>query len=779
MAFKFNAILKFTGDQFKKGLKDSNRSLATFKSGLSDVNRGLTSIGAGLRSAAIATAPFALATGNAIRVASGFEAQMSTVQSVLLATSEEMKPLTALVKELGATTSFTAIQVGEAGEALSRAGLSVEETMGALPGTLRAAEAAGIGVGEAAQLVSKNMKAFNIDATKASEVADTLALTTARTNTDMTQLGEALKLAAPAANQAEISLSQTATTLGILANAGLQGGIGGTAVKNALLQLSKPSEKVLKLFGGRKGLNEALIEVGENGEKRLRPMEVVMANINEVVSKAPDPLQAAGQAAEIFGLRGAQAFSSFQAQMSGTTEVTEKNIKALRLGVQETGEELEVSLGDQIPTLRALRLEIAGASGASEKMARIKLDNLRGDLTKLNSAFEGLNIEIGGVLTGSLRPLIQTLTDGLSLVVKGFQLVGGSTEDVSKALGKLQEDGNKFSKFLPQAIEFAEGFAQGFEKVKEFVVLAFNEIKKVFQEFFGDTELSNKQIGRLVGQFVLLASIAAPILAGISAAIFVIAPIIAAIGGAFLVVIGIVKIVGAVVLSKAAAVAAALAAVILVVTSITSGILEIKNRFSEVVEAFQQEGLLAGLSKSFEVFFDGVKKPFNFLIEKFKETFGFVTKISDAISKFASKSANILGFDVGTQETAPVETQSRVLQQTLTPEASGVLGVPNSTQGNEDLRRGITERRASVQPPSATDIAQENARLSRSQQGRGETQPGAMKVQVEVKGKLRGNDINIASARSKLRNAEANGRNIDPTTRQRVQRNGEALVGVQ
>src|SRR5690606_21366667 len=129
-----------------------------------------------------------------------------------------------------------------------------------------------------------------------------------------------------------------------------------------------PSKEALALFGGQDGLNEAVMEF-RDGAFRLRPMEVIMANISKVVSGARDPLQAAGQAAEIVGLRGINAFGAFKSQLLDTTEISQSNIAQIRRGIELTGEGIEVNIGDKLPKLVALRMQIAGAAGTAKEMA--------------------------------------------------------------------------------------------------------------------------------------------------------------------------------------------------------------------------------------------------------------------------------------------------------------------------------------------------------------------------------------------------------------------------
>ena len=215
MSFRFNAILLFNADAATRGLGKASKGFKKLKTNISKANESLGKISQGIRGAALATAPFTLATGLAVREASNFEAQMSVVQSVLLGTKEDMIGLSDVTKTLGATTVFTAKEAADGAEFLARAGFEMRDIISALPGVLDAAAASGIGLGEAANIVASNIGAFGLEANQAIEVADALALTTALTNTNMIELGEGMKFVGQKAARLGFSVEETATAMGI------------------------------------------------------------------------------------------------------------------------------------------------------------------------------------------------------------------------------------------------------------------------------------------------------------------------------------------------------------------------------------------------------------------------------------------------------------------------------------------------------------------------------------------------------------------------------------
>lgn len=541
LAFKFNAILNFNSAGAVAGMTRANKGINRMKKNFASMGNNMAKVNQGIRGLAIATAPFTIGVAFASKTAADFEAQMSTVQSVLLASKEEMKSLNAITKQLGATTSFSAKEAGEGAEFLARAGFSQAEVIAALPGVLDAAAAAGVGLGDAANIVAGQLGAFALPASEAANVADSLALTTALTNTNFIELGEAMKFAAPAAKQAGISLAETASAMGILANAGLKGSIAGTALKNAILKLSKPTKESLALFGGPKGLAAATLETVEvNGKliTRLKPLSAIMANVSKVVARAKNPLEAVKKASDIFGIRGSAAFASFQSAMLKTIPITNKNRDAIVLGAKRAGENIDEFIAKgAIPKIVALRLQIEGATGTAKKMAKIKLDNVKGQFVLLQSAVSGTAIELGELVSKPLKNFLKRATDGFALMAVAFQFAKGSITDIGEAT-KLLGD-NQFGGLLENAIAFAQGFIEGLDELKASAISAFQTMSKFLKPIFGDTNLTAKEFGKLAAKVIAIGAVAAPVLAGIAAAVFIIGPIITGIAGAIGLVINV------------------------------------------------------------------------------------------------------------------------------------------------------------------------------------------------------------------------------------------------
>tara|TARA_R110002049_G_scaffold62192_5_gene166492 strand:+ start:1099 stop:3927 length:2829 start_codon:yes stop_codon:yes gene_type:complete len=79
--------------------------------------------------------------------------------------------------------------------------------------------------------------------------------------------------------------------------------------------------------------------------------------------------------------------------------------------------------------------KLNGASGAAERMAEIKLDNLAGDVTKLQSAFEGFILGIYSG-TGAFNDFLRGIVQGVSTMLNLFT----ATEKVSDSMRAQQSE---------------------------------------------------------------------------------------------------------------------------------------------------------------------------------------------------------------------------------------------------------------------------------------------------------------------------------------------------
>ena len=349
-----------------------------------------------------------------------FDSQMSTVAAISGATGEEFEILRAKAQEMGATTAFSATESAQAMEYMAMAGWKTTDITNGLAGVMNLAAASGEDLATTSDIVTDAMTAFGMSADQSTYFADVLAQTATNANTNVGMMGETFKYVAPLAGAMGYNIEDMSAAIGLMANAGIKGSQSGTSLRNIITNLASPTDKVA---GAMDDLGISLTD--SDGKTKsfgetLSDLRISFADLDEV--------QKTQYASAIAGKEG----------MSG--------LLALINSSDEDFDKLTDS--------------IKNCTGASEKMAEIRLDNLEGDVTLFKSALEGAQIAISDKLTPVLRNLVKKATDWLPKIQKSIIAVIDKLEDkfgpLIKRIKNIAEESDiteKSISFLKEAFE--------------------------------------------------------------------------------------------------------------------------------------------------------------------------------------------------------------------------------------------------------------------------------------------------------------------------------------
>ena len=348
-----------------KRLKKQYKELEKRTRGLEDATKkGSKSLmgmvaGLGLTTAALYAASRAISS--TIKVGANFEKTMSNLAAISGASGEEMKALEQNAKDLGATTVFTASQVGSLSVEFAKLGFTSKEIQGVTKDTLALAAASGSDLSTAAAVAGGTLRAFGMDVADTSKVTDTMALSFSSSALDMDKFTNSMQYVGPIASAAGIKVEGATAMLGTLADNMISGSMAGTSLRKILLEAGKEGSKLADRMGGpvtsMEDFQEGLKKLNEEGFN-------VMA-----------------EGADLVGSRAVTAF------------------KILLDGVDKTD---------------ALNESLLNAAGSAQRMADIQLDNLSGKATLLGSAMEGLGISIFEHMAPSLESAVVGMTNLVS-----------------------------------------------------------------------------------------------------------------------------------------------------------------------------------------------------------------------------------------------------------------------------------------------------------------------------------------------------------------------------
>ena len=335
---------------------------------------------------------------------------MSRVQALtrLDRNDAQLAALRAQAKKLGAETAFTTRDAASGQAFLAMAGFTPQAIQAALPGVLNMALAGGMDLGESADISSNILSQFRLDPKQMDRVSDVLTGAFTRTNTDLQNIGEAMKYAGTSLSNLGVGVEETTAMIGVMANVGLRGSIAGTGLQATFTRLAAPTGRAAT------ALKELGVDVADATGK-MRAAEDVLTDLYKEISKYGDTDKL-----------------SFFKDIAG--EEASKSLQALVMSAG-SGE------------LQKLLDDLKNSQGEAQKAAKVMADNLGGDLKNLESAWEGLRIQVEETTDGPLRRLAQDLsniTTGISewirenpKLTQTLLLTGGSALALAINIGAI------------------------------------------------------------------------------------------------------------------------------------------------------------------------------------------------------------------------------------------------------------------------------------------------------------------------------------------------------
>lgn len=462
-------------DKSGQPMDQTRKRFSSLTQGANELHNAMTTFGS-------MTQP--IVTG--LRAAGGmfadFEAQMSVVSSKMGVLREKdpaaFAALSAEAKRLGATTSFTATQVGEGMEQLATAGFSAQEQLSMISGVLDTAAADGISLSRSSEIVAGVIRGMGLSAEDTARVTNTLASTSQSTMTDINKLGHSFSYAMPMARQYGMSVEELSSYLGLMGNTMIQSGRAGRNLSSLLVKLIKPNEYAT---GFMKKVGFTMTET-VNGVTKMKPLARIVSELGDEIDKLEDPTERARTKFEIAGAEGLRAFN------------------ALRVGGSKAFQELHD------------KAKKAQGENLIAQMANERLNNLKGDIVIMKSAIEGFAIEFFGTFGSNGRSLIQGFTNSLSGVTDVLTILGsGKTwAEQEKALESAR------LKYGEVVVSIAIGLKEGIGMVKEWGAWIATKIKDIGtalgKSFGGD---GIKGITKFAVGFVAASAAIIPLLAGI------------------------------------------------------------------------------------------------------------------------------------------------------------------------------------------------------------------------------------------------------------------------
>lgn len=262
-----------------------------------------------------------------IETGADFIDMMTTVGAISGATENQMSGLSETAQTLGLRTMFKSMDIASGMKYLAMAGNDANQIQEMISGAAMMANATGMelgGKGGTADLLTNIMRTFKLEGQQAADtVGDQLTKAALSSNVSMIDLAESIKYSAASMVTLKQQLPQVAAMIGTLGNAGIQGSMAGTSIRNMADYLTqsitnpnfKGAKALAKLGLGKQDFVDA------NGD--LQDFAVIL----EKIGTATQGLSTVDQNAvfkSIFGVRGMRAAVAIMRDTEGYFDLLNK-----------------------------------------------------------------------------------------------------------------------------------------------------------------------------------------------------------------------------------------------------------------------------------------------------------------------------------------------------------------------------------------------------------------------------------------------------------------------
>ena len=540
-AMTLKAILTLDSSQYESGLMAAKGAAGKLGS---VIGTGLKVAGAAVGAATAAVGAFAKSSVDA---GMSFDNSMSAVAATMGFTVDQLndanseasksyQQLSEFAMEMGRTTKYSATEAADALNYMALAGYTVDESMQMLPNVLNLAAAGDMELARASDMVTDTQTAMGLSFERTSLLVDEMAKAASTGNTSVEQLGDAFLTVGGLAQELNGGLVQTKSGAEIavdgvqeleiaftaMADAGIKGSEAGTHMRNMLLKLAGPTSEgtvqlekmgveVFDLEGNMRSLKDIFsdlsVKMGEmtqedklnaiknlfntrdtaSAEALLKAVGDDWDRIGEKILEAKIPLEEVKAKLKETGVEFGTTIKANADQFAADIrEMLTTEGKSAAETAAIIADSYDMSMGDAVKSVNAVKDAIDEATGAAENMAKERMNNLKGDIDLWNSALETAKILISNEITPSLREFVQFGTDGVSRMADAFRSGGFSA--AMKEFGTILSEGlGMITKELPNAMkaggELLKALGQGIKDNMPIILAAAKDITTEFVSF--------------------------------------------------------------------------------------------------------------------------------------------------------------------------------------------------------------------------------------------------------------------------------------------------------
>ncbi|MBP5470200.1 MAG: phage tail tape measure protein, partial [Candidatus Riflebacteria bacterium] len=203
-----------------------------------------------------------------------FELEVTRANSAIGGSAKVYKQLSDAARNFALVSKYSAGEAASSMVMLAQAGFDAQETIAAMPHVLQLAQASMENLDLVADTVASTIRTFNMSAEEASRVTNVFAASCVNSLATVNKLAFSFRQVGPVAAEMGMNIEETAAALDVLYNRGLRGEQAGTALRNILVRLIKPTQDTLNAF--------SLLGIGlKNADGSARGLQQILSDLKK------------------------------------------------------------------------------------------------------------------------------------------------------------------------------------------------------------------------------------------------------------------------------------------------------------------------------------------------------------------------------------------------------------------------------------------------------------------------------------------------------------------
>lgn len=228
-------------ERMRASLAESNRQWTRAGQQIERTGRRIQNVGAGLTKSI--TVPLVGAGTMAVNKFAEVDKTMALVKGTMGEVKFASGDLNKYMSEAAANSTFGMKDAAEAALNFARGGKDAAEAGSMLAPAMNLAAGAGGDLQTVSSGLMATMNSFGADAREASKYADVFANACSGSALDVNSLSNAMSIAGPIFKTGGLGVKDAALAMGLMANKGVEAGVGANALKTGMARLASPAKE--------------------------------------------------------------------------------------------------------------------------------------------------------------------------------------------------------------------------------------------------------------------------------------------------------------------------------------------------------------------------------------------------------------------------------------------------------------------------------------------------------------------------------------------------------